>query len=102
MAEVCHLKDCGREAVIGTMEKWGPEYRVAMCEHHVMERLARLPAALEALKKYGKHGILCRYGLLPEGESRQDFSIQEDERLEAMSTKECTCGLLAAIRGESE
>ena len=47
-------------------------------------------------EKYGKHGILCRYGLLPEGESRQDFSIQEDERLEAVSIKKCTCGLRAA------
>ena len=50
-----------------------------------------------ALEKYGKHGVLCRYGLLPEGESRQDFSIQEDERLEAMSIKKCTCGFLAAL-----
>jgi hypothetical protein len=29
------------------MEKWGPEYRVAMCEHHVMERMRRI-ADLEA------------------------------------------------------
>ncbi len=45
--EICHLKDCGREAVIGTMKVWGPEYRVAMCEHHVMERMRRI-APLES------------------------------------------------------
>ena len=64
MSEPCHLKDCGREAVIGTMEKWGPEYRVAMCEHHVMERLARLPAALEALEEaQGERDALMKAGV---------------------------------------
>mgnify|MGYP001579313151 FL=1 len=46
-SELCHLKGCGKEAVIGRMERWGPEYRVAMCEDCIMERLAEI-ATLKA------------------------------------------------------
>ncbi len=42
MSERCDLKGCGKEAVIGTSKVWGPEYKVAMCESHVMERIRRI------------------------------------------------------------
>ena len=57
----------------------------------------------KALGKYGNHDLFCRYGLLPAGvRGRRSFSAKENERLEREVTKECACGLLAAIDATPE
>ena len=64
-----------------------------MCYEELEHQLTK---AQEALKKYGIHENLCRYGLLPQGIHRQSFSAKEDGRMERAAIKECSCGLLAA------
>ena len=76
-------------------------------EHHVQvgelederdEFRALAERRKEALAKYGKHSLRCRYGQLPPGVTRKWFSRLENERLEVASIKECVCGLRAAIK----
>ena len=81
---------------------WNIRHFGCFNQRHDQDTLATLAAALEALQKYGKHGILCMYGLLPSGIHRQTFTPKEDMRLEAASIKECACGLLAAIATPEE
>ena len=39
----------------------------------------------------------CDFGLLPPNVRRRSFSAKEDERIDAASIKECTCGYNAAL-----
>lgn len=77
MSEQCHLKDCGEEAVIGTTAKWGPEYKVAMCESHVMERIRRIA---EMTKK------------VAELETENEMLRNHPPYCDVWAARECSCG----------